>query len=350
MPADISWDSDSAESSVKPKAKRPTVTDVARLAGVGASTVSRCLRGNTNVSSAVAKRVSKAINELGYELDENARALRVGRTRTIGVILPKISNVFFSQSVQRMEEEARQRGCTLIVLTHQDRMGQQLVHLATLRRYRADGVIITCASGTTLQDVRSALPDVPILTFDSFLSAEVDSVLLNNREAARIATEHLLQHGYTSVACVTGKPEVYSFQERAAGYAEVMVAHQLEPDLITAPDYEQLRSELAMRIKGTNRPAALLSLSDFATLNILMTFDELALARKDRLPFIGFDDFGFAPMVDPPLTVIRQPIAEMVSCALKMLFRRIDGIAPVGVQASAMPGELILRRSCGCCS
>jgi len=272
----------------------------------------------------------------------------VGRSRTIGVILPKVSNVFFSQVVQLMEEDVRQRGCTIILLTHQDRLEQQLEHLATLRRNRVDGVIITSAPGTEVKDVRSTVSDIPLVAFDSFLASDVDSVLLRNREAARTATEHLLKHGYKNVACVTGKPEIYSFRERMAGYADAMAGQRLKPKLITAPDYEQLRYVLGTAIRGKDRPAALLSLSDFATLTVLTTFNELALVPANRLPLIGFDDFGFAPLVDPPLTVMRQPIEKMVHYALNVLFSHIDGTASSGVQAIALPAELICRRSCGC--
>jgi len=303
--------------------KRATVIDVAALARVGASTVSRYLR-NIPVRPGVAERIRHAVETLGYVPDETARGLRVGRTRTIGLILPKVSNVFFSQAMQLVEEEARQRGCTVIPLTHQDRMSQQQENLARLRRYRADGVIITCASGTTAKDVLAALPYVPVVAFDSFLSAEVDSVLLRNREAARMGTEHLLGHGHKNIACVTGKPEIYSFRERIAGYTELMTSRRLRPNLITAPDYEQLRYVLGVALKGKNRPTALLSLSDFATLNVLTTFEELGLKAADRVPIIGFDDFGFAPLINPPLTVIRQPIETMVRYALNMLFRRIE--------------------------
>lgn len=89
--------------------KRPTVNDVARLAGVGASTVSRHLRG-VSVSGEVAERIAAAVQQLGYQPDETARALRGGRTRTIGVIIPQISNSFYAQAVQLIEEEARRRG------------------------------------------------------------------------------------------------------------------------------------------------------------------------------------------------------------------------------------------------
>jgi LacI family transcriptional regulator, galactose operon repressor len=331
----------------KSQKKRATVTDVAELAQVGASTVSRFLRG-VPVRPKIAERVARAVKELCYEPDESARSLRSGRSRTIGVILPKVTNVFFSQCVQRMEEEARQRGCTVVLLTHADRMEQQMAHLATLRRYRTDGVILVGAPGTTLRAVRSAFPDGPVVAFDNDISSGVDAVLLDNRNAAQVATEHLLAHGYSHVACVTGRPEIFSFQERAAGYREAMTTRGLEGDLIVAADYDRLRSLLGDAIKSKDRPMALLSLSDFATRSVLSTYIELGLKPMERLPMIGFDDFEFAPLLDPPLTVILQPIAEMVQLALSLLFARIEGTAQKKTTRILCPAELICRRSCGC--
>jgi DNA-binding LacI/PurR family transcriptional regulator len=92
----------------------------------------------------------------------------------------------------------------------------------------------------------------------------------------------------------------------------------------------------------------MLSLSDFATLTILSTFDELGLKSPDAVPLVGFDDFGFAPLVDPPLTVIRQPIESMVRYAMDTLFRRIDGESLEVAQTIMLAGELICRKSCGC--
>jgi LacI family transcriptional regulator len=327
--------------------KRPTVIDVAKRAHVGASTVSRFLRGVT-VRPDVAERVAKAVESLGYHPDETARALRGGRSRTIGVVLPKVSNVFFSQAVQIMEEEARKRGCAVILFTHQDRSSQQQEHLKALRRYRVDGVIITATTGTTLEEVRAVLPEVPIVAFDNLFSTEIDTVVLRNREAGRIATDHLLRHGYRNVACVTGKPEVYSFKERADGYKDAMTAKRLKPNLLTAPTYEQLRFVLASAVRAKTRPAAILSLSDFATLTILSTFNELGLTAADTIPVIGFDDFGFAPLVNPPLTVIRQPIEQMVMYAMNALFLRIEGESATPGQLVMLAGELICRQSCGC--
>lgn len=327
--------------------KHPTVVDVARVARVGASTVSRFLRG-VPVRPKAAERISAAVKKLGYAPDETARALRAGRSRTIGIVVPKISNVFFSEATQFMEEEARKYGSSVILLTHQDRMEQQLEHLLTLRRYRADGVIIVGAPGSDIKEIRKTLPNVPIVAFDSFLSPEVDSVLLRNREAARIATEHLLAHGYRSIFCVGARPEVYSIRERVAGYTEAIEAKRGPARLIVAQDYEQLRYQLGMTLRSKRPPEAILSLSDFATLHILTTFGELGLGADKRIPMIGFDDFGYAPLMEPPLTVIRQPVEKMVRYALSALFRRIQGEGTEEVQEISLPGELIRRRSCGC--
>jgi len=101
-------------------------------------------------------------------------------------------------------------------------------------------------------------------------------------------------------------------------------------------------------VRGKQPPEAILSLSDFATLHTLTTFAELGLKREQQIPLIGFDDFGYASLMDPPLTVIRQPVEKMVRYALSALFRRIQGDEKAEVQEISLPGELIRRRSCGC--
>lgn len=327
--------------------KRPTVVDVARLARVGTSTVSRFLRG-VPIRPGATERVAAAIKRLGYAPDETARALRAGHSRTIGIVLPKLTNVFFSEATQLMEEDAREYGSNVILLTHQDRLEQQYEHLLTLRRYRADGVIMVAAPGSDYKEIRRMLPNVPMVAFDSFLSSEVDSVLLRNKEAARMATEHLLSHGYRSIFCVGAKPEVYSVKERIAGYKEAVHASRAQEKLIVAQDYEQLRYLLGTAMRSKRPPEAILSLSDFATLHILTAFGEVGFSPAQRIPMIGFDDFSYAPLMEPPLTVIRQPVDRMARYALSTLFRRIREEGVEEVQEILVPGELVRRRSCGC--
>ncbi len=328
--------------------KSPTVVDVARLAGVGPSTVSRFLRG-ASISKQTAGKVESAIKETGYQPDEAARALRVGRSSTLGVIIPKISNAFFSQCVQLLEERARDVGYSVMLLTHLDRLDEQARQLRTLRRCRVDGVLLTAAPGTSRHDVREVLGDTPVVAFDAFISREVDTVVLQNRVAARLATEHLLTHGYKRIAAVSARPEIYSFRERTAGFAEQMQAHSLTPELLVGSDYDELRYLLRSALTGPRPPEALLSLSDFATLNVIRIYDELRLKPAEWIPLLGFDDFVYAPLLGVPITVIRQPIDELVRTALNLLLRLVrpaqQNQDPRVIQ---IPGELVRRRSCGC--
>jgi LacI family transcriptional regulator len=334
---------------------RPTVTDVAKVAHVGASTVSRYLRG-VSIRPDAAVRVAAAIEQLSYTPDEAARALRGASTRTIGIIVPQVDNTFFSKAIQEIEKEARRRGFTVLLLLHEEDKNRQTQHLATLRRYRADGVVMSCAVGSNPEEVTAALAGTPIVAFDRPLDKNVDSVVLRNREAARTATDHLLRHGYKDIACITARTAIFSFRERIAGYTEAMQAAGRKPHLLEATDYNDLRMILAPVLSSRRSPHALLSLSNMATGSILFAFNDMALNETNRLPVIGFDDFDFAPLMNPSLSVIRQPVKLMVRYALDLLFRRIESVAnPLAASESApeiqnitLAGELVCRRSCGC--
>lgn len=327
--------------------RTPTVVDVARLAGVGPSTVSRYLRGGT-ISEHTAEKVAKALRTTGYQPDENARALRLGKTKSIGVVLPKVSNTFFGTAVQLLNEHVREFGYTMMLVTHQDRFDEQIRQLETLRRSRVDGVLITATQGTDLKDVRRTIGNVPLVAFDSVFSAETDAVVLSNRETARMATEHLLAHGYKKIAAVTARPEVYSFHERLVGFEKTVKSHSLTPLRIVGSDYDDLRQSLREVLKSSKRPDALLTLSDFATHNVIRVFDELHYRPSDWLPLLGFDDFSYAPLLSVPITVIRQPIDELTRATFNLLLKRIDGSITGAPHLIQIPGELIRRRSCGC--
>jgi len=302
-----------------------------------------------NVSKKTSAKIEQAIRETGYQPDEAARALRNGRFQTLGLVVPKVANTFFGQTVQMMEERARALGYSLMLFTHMDRADEQAKQLSTLRRCRVDGVILTAAPNTTADQIRRELGDTPVVAYDAAFSDDVDSVVLQNREAACEATEHLAAHGMQKIALVGAKPTIFSFAERIEGYSEAMKSRGLQPALILAEDYDELRYMLRNTLRIKERPEALLSLSDFATHNVIRIFEELHLAPKDWVPLVGFDDFAYAPLLGLPISVIQQPIEEMVRTALNLLMRRIQHPeAQSPPQVIRVPGELVRRRSCGC--
>jgi len=335
--------------------RRPTVTDVARLAEVGASTVSRYLRG-IHIRSDAAVSISSAIKQLGYTPDETARALRGGSTRTIGIVVPQVDNTFFSRAIQAIESEAHGRGFAVILLLHEEDKDRQIKQLATLMRYRVDGIILAPASGSTPDEIESVLADTPTVAFDRMLEKNFDSITLRNREAARAATDHLIRHGHTGIACVTAKTELFTFRERILEYEDAMRSAGQKTQVMEATNYDDLRLMLVSALSKRQHPEALLSLSNMATGSILFAFNDMGIATEDRLPLVGFDDFDFAPLMNPALTVIRQPVQLMVRYAVDLLFRKIDGQgnitssgdAPQDAQSITLAGELVCRHSCGC--
>lgn len=330
--------------------KRSTLIDVARLAKVGTSTVSRFLRG-VPIRSEAAAVIAAAIAELDYTPDETARALRGGSAQTIGVLVPQVDNTFFSKAIQAIQLEAHERGFTIILLLHEEDAERQLRHLATLRRYRADGVILAAASGLKANELTGALGDTPVVAFDRALWEELDAVTLQNRESARAATDHLIRHKYKNITCVTAKSDLSTFRERIVGYTEAMQAAELTPHLLAAPNYHELRLALAALLTS-GKSDALLSLSNMATNSLLFASNDLGLPPERRLPFLGFDDFDFAPLMSPSLSVVRQPVELMVRYTFDFLMRRIQQsqgkAAASPTQRIALAGELICRRSCGC--
>ncbi len=327
--------------------KRSTVIDVAKAVGVSPSTVSRYFRGIT-VAEGVGARIAEASARLQYQPDETARALRGGRTRTLGAIIPQVTNSFYAQAVQLIEDEAHKRGYAVILLTHQENAEQQAAQLSTLRRYRADGLILAPAAGSTAEGIRNVVHGMPVVAIDRFLSPAMDSVVLRNHDAARTATEHLLQHGYKRIACLLSRREIMSFEQRWNGYKEALESRRKAPILIEAPNHDELRYHLCSALLSRKGPDALLCFSNRATRTALQAYDELALPKTSRLPLLGFDDFEMAAMVDPAVSVVRQPVENIVRHAISILFERIAGNDSLEMQNVALPGEMIYRHSCGC--
>lgn len=328
--------------------RRPTVLDVAKAARVGASTVSRCLRGGPYVSPEVRQRIMDAVHSLGYEPDEVARSLRGGRSRSIGVIFPQIANPYFSRCVQEIELEATRQGSSVILLTHQEDPDRQSKQLAVLRRSRADGVILAAAPNSDMEKLRRELGTMPIVALDRPLWDDADVVMLDHRHAARQATLHLVQHGIQQIACVTANPSIYSFQQRIHGYQQAMQEAGLKSRVIAASDYISLQTEIANALRSKHPPRALFALSSMATVSAMQAIRNVQPDNPSEIAFIGFDDVDLATLVQPPMTVMVQPTDLMARESVHLLFKRIGSSEPFPVQRIELGAMLIRRNSCGC--
>jgi LacI family transcriptional regulator len=210
-----------------------------------------------------------------------------------------------------------------------------------------EGVIIAAAPETKLVDLVTALQKVPVVAIENFFSSQIDSILLQNRQSARQATEHLIWHGYRSVSCIGARPNVFSYQERLLGYSDATCAHGLKEQIVMALNFDDLARTLDEEFRKS-RPEAVLALSDVAAGHVLTTCQKLNITLESRPKIISYDDFDFAPLLQVPLTVVRQPVGDMVAAVVLSLFGQIEGRGAGGTQTISMPGELVIRRSCGC--
>src|SRR5579862_7381143 len=189
------------------KSTPPTLSEVARKAGVGTTTVSRVINGGDRVSPKTLAQVRRVIDELGYRPNQAARVLKGDRTKTIGISIPSIADPFFSNCAEAAQAVARANDSLLIVTATQNDPHTEIENLNVLIGHRVDGLLIAPANSRSqaLCDLVSRL-SIPIVALDRpIFNASVSSVLTDNFKGARSATEHLIEHGYERIACLTGE-------------------------------------------------------------------------------------------------------------------------------------------------
>jgi LacI family transcriptional regulator len=328
--------------------KRPTIIDVALAAKVGASTVSRYVRGGKSVSPRVGQRIEAAIEQLGYQPNTLARGLRMGRTQTLGVLFPHVNNVFFGNVIRIIQVEAQRSGFTVMLLMHQEDPKLQRDQLASLKRSHVDGIILVPAAGTNVADVRQLLGETPVVAFDRPLAPELDSVTLHNRTASFQATEHLLWHGHRHILAITAPYKLHPLRSRLKGYEEAMTAAGGAPETLVWRNAEGLKRDLSLALtRKQGRVTAVLSMSYSVTIAILAALRDCSVPLAE-IGFIGIDDLEFASFIDPPLTTVAQPAERLAQLAVERLLRRIQESEDAAAIRIKLPGILIVRSSCGC--
>jgi len=327
--------------------KRPTIIDVAALAKVGASTVSRHVRGGESVSLRVARRIDTAIAQLGYEPNTLARGLRVGRSRTLGVLFPHVNNVFFGNAMRTIQIDAQRRGFTVMLLMHQEDAKLQQEQLISLKRSQVDGIILVPAAESDVDEVRQLLGKTPVVAFDRPLGRAVDSVTLRNRAAGRQATEHLLWHKHQRILSITGPHKLHPIESRLKGHKEAMEAAGRRVETIVWRGAEQLEADLRRALRRDRGPAtAIVSMSYSTTIAILCALRDSRIDLRE-VGFVGVDDLEFASFIDPSLTTVAQPTEQFAHLAFEQVMRRIEGSNEAATRV-VLPGRLVVRASCGC--
>lgn len=343
---------------MRPKTKHPTLSEVARKAGVGTTTVSRVINGGQSVDPATLARVQRAIEALGYLPNQAARILKGDRTRSIGFVIPSIADSFFSSCAEAAQAIARANDSLLIVLTTQNEPSAELEAVHVLLRHRVDGFVIAPSNSDHpgLRDLIRKL-HMPVVSLDRpIIGVDTLSVLADNYDGARLATQHLLDHGYRRIACLTSETSLFTIQERLRAFRETMAAAGLEAVVdTTAHDALSTERALLTLLNGPHPPNALFTLKNSTTIEAFKVLQHHAIQVPKTVALLGYDDFQLAEMVRPSISVIQQPIDELGHLAAELLFQRLLGSqaktaagAPAAPQHVLLKTSLIRRASCGC--
>jgi LacI family transcriptional regulator len=332
----------------------PTLSEVARRAGVGTTTVSRVINGGARVNPKTLARVNSVIEELGYRPNHAARVLKGERTRTIGLVVPSIADPFFASCAEAAQAVARESDSLLIVLATQNDLHTEMENLDILISHRVDGMIIAPANWRSepLARLVNQLA-VPVVAIDRPIAdAHVSSVITDNFRAARLATEHLIKHGHKRIACLTGETSLFTIKERIRGYRAAMKEAGLESELnISIRDYKSAEYAIESLVDGPEPPDAFFTLKNSTTIYAFEVLQKKGIAVPGQIALLGFDDFELASMLRPSVTVVQQPVDEIGRVAAELLFEQAaNATAPRAsrLRRVVLNSRLIRRGSCGC--
>ena len=324
----------------------PALIDVARRAGVGAATVSRVINGGQNVSHRTMAAVQKAIDELGYHPNQAARSLKGARTQTIGLIVPSVADPFFSAAAAAIQDVARAHGSLVLLAASDNLPAREQEQVVTLIQRRIDGLILAPSDGADVNTLKHA--GFPIVCFDRpFPGNIVPTVLGDNYGGAKAATEHLVRSGHKCILCMGGDSQLFTSQARVRGHRDVVRAAGL-PYLseLHVQDYASAEEAIQRHLRGENRIDAVFSIKNAVTVNAYKILRKLGIGIPKSVALMGYVDFELADALEPPISVVRQPVVSIATRAAEMLFEALR-TGQETRQTVTLNVELVHRGSCG---
>jgi LacI family transcriptional regulator len=342
----------------RPKVKRrgtpPTIIDVAKQAKVGVMSVSRVINNHPSVKLSTRSKVLRAIARIGYSPNDAARMLKGRRSRTIGLVVPDLSD-FFSSCFHAVQEVAiRHDYQTLVVATGRS-VAVEDQQLESIRNHRIAGLLIVTSGsdGSRLKMIQEN--GIPVVALDRpVMGVQADAVLVENREGAEQGVRHLIEHGHKKIACVGFDSASYTVRERIEGYNTAMRSAGLQPILFSQVNSLEAMQALVLRWSvAKDRPTAAFTLKRISSVYLIQALHRHKLRVPDDIAVVGFDDFELAEVLGTPLTVVRQTPTGMARAAAELLFKKIANLqgSTVAEERTAkmlFPTDLIIRRSCGC--
>jgi LacI family transcriptional regulator len=320
--------------------KQVTIKDIAKEAGVSISTVSRVVNGSLPVKKETKEKVLKAIQKLNYSPDSLARSLRVGYTKTIGIIIPNIANPFFATIVRGAEDYLRSKGFSIIICNSDNDVKEEEKLFKTLTEKKVDGVLYS-GIGDHVENL--ATKNIKTVFIDRVIKENNFSyVCSNNYQGMQNLLEYLYKTNHRKYVFISGKKEVFSAAERLRAFLDFVEKYKLNYKIYEAEYTYESGFSAAKKIKTL--PNVIVCSNDLIAYGVIEYLKSKDINVPKDVSVTGYDDITFSKMFSPALTTVSQPIYEMGKTAAKLIFEILtnkDDYIPVKL----FENQLIVRQS-----
>lgn len=307
-----------------------TIKDVAKMAGVSISTVSKYINGG-NVRAENVQAICNAIEALDFRVNPYARSLKTHRSRSIGILLPDMTAPFFGSVIMALERALRERGYHSLISCYSSNHGLERDNLRYLMSTGIDGLIYIPEDLSAEEFYElTAHRNVPVVQVDRMIQGvDSDTVLVDNSDVVYRAVTGLIQKGHRRVAVIAGPKSVFTAKERQIGYLRALSDNGvMYDDELFIGD----KNEFATGYRGgktlfslEDRPTAVISTNYDITIGLVTAAREMGIRIPEQVDIVGFDCVEVCTMMDPPLPVIQQPEQLIGQTAANYLMERMDG-------------------------
>ena len=315
-----------------------TIKQVAELAGVGTSTVSRYLNSKGYISEDARGRIKQACEELNFMPNDLARAMKLNQSKTIGVMIPTICNPFFTELVHVIEQNLLRQGYKTVLCNTNGDIEQEKNYLNLAISNRFDGIILITGS----KEFRGLKTDIPIILLDRINDENGIYINLtsNNKQGAELATKHLVDCGCKKILYVSSDEEIIPAQIRELGFLEVVEKYKIPHQVIKQSQFseETLQAFLDEGVDG------IFTWNDISAIQCLSLCRQLDVLVPEQIQVVGYDNIDIAELVHPKLTTVAQPLKELGTMASQYMIQLIDKTIepPMVIQ---LDNTLVIRQS-----
>jgi len=329
-----------------------TIKDIARILNISVSTVSRALRDAYDVNPETREKVLQLAKELDYKPNFNASGLAGGGTRNLGIILPFITNYYFSMVITGIQEMAYAKGYNIVLYVTNDSPERELDVVKNLNTQNLDGVLVAVCSDSAANGYfeRIIAEGTPVVFFDRVLGGvDASKVVQDDYNGAFEAVEHLIQQGFTRIAHVAGPLDLDFTRQRLAGYLDALERYDIpvRKEWIVHSGFSQAHGEddLARLFDQTERPDAVFAVNDRKAIGVMQALKARRVAIGRDFGVIGFTNDTMSTIITPTLSTVAEPAYEVGKMSCELLLQHIVRKSNFQPREIVLPGMLIPRES-----